>query len=190
LKNGIIILENFRKEGCGVFFSQKTILTEKIKESLASVLPVTGIVLLLLITIVPIDAPILLSFLLGAVMLIFGMGLFTLGADMSMMPMGEYVGSKITKTKKLWMIIIVSFFVGVMITVSEPDLTVLANQISSIPSFTLIIAVAVGVGFMLVIAMLRIIFNVRLKYLLLGFYAVVFIFAFLVPKSFLAISFD
>ena len=183
-------MENCRKEKQGVLFSQKTILAEKIKESLASVLPVTGIVLLLLITIVPIDAPILLSFLLGAVMLIFGMGLFTLGADMSMMPMGEYVGSKITKTKKLWMIIIVSFFVGVMITVSEPDLTVLANQISSIKSFTLIISVAVGVGFMLVIAMLRIIFNVRLKYLLLGFYAIVFGLAIFVPESFLAIAFD
>ena len=183
-------MENCRKESYGVLFSQKTILAEKIKESLASVLPVTGIVLLLLITIVPIDAPILLSFLLGAVMLIFGMGLFTLGADMSMMPMGEYVGSKITKTKKLWMIIIVSFFVGVMITVSEPDLTVLANQISSIKSFTLIISVALGVGFMLVIAMLRIIFNVRLKYLLLGFYAIVFGLAIFVPESFLAIAFD
>ena len=183
-------MENCRKERQGVLFSQKTILAEKIKESLASVLPVTGIVLLLLITIVPIDAPILLSFLLGAVMLIFGMGLFTLGADMAMMTMGEYVGSKITKTKKLWMIIIVSFFVGVMITVSEPDLTVLANQISSIKSFTLIISVAVGVGFMLVIAMLRIIFNVRLKYLLLGFYAIVFGLAIFVPESFLAIAFD
>ncbi|MBE6592506.1 MAG: DUF1538 domain-containing protein, partial [Ruminococcaceae bacterium] len=155
-----------------------------------SVLPVSGIVLLLLITIAPIDAPILLSFIIGAVMLIFGMALFTLGADIAMMPMGEYVGSRITKTKKLWMIILVSFFVGVMITVSEPDLTVLANQISSIPSLVLILAVALGVGAMLVIAMLRIIFNVRLKYLLLGFYAIVFIFAFLVPKSFLAISFD
>ena len=168
----------------------KTILNEKIKESLSSVLPVSGIVLLLLVTIAPIDAPILLSFIIGAVMLIFGMALFTLGADIAMMPMGEYVGSKITKTRKLWMIILVSFFVGVMITVSEPDLTVLANQISSIPAMVLILAVALGVGAMLVIAMLRIIFNVRLKYLLLGFYAVVFIFAFLVPKSFLAISFD
>ena len=99
MKNGIIILENFRREGSGVFFSQKTILTEKIKESLASVLPVTGIVMLLLVTIVPIDAPILLSFLLGAVMLILGMGLFTLGADVAMMPMGEYVGSRVTITK-------------------------------------------------------------------------------------------
>ena len=171
-------------------FSQKTILVEKIKESLASVLPVTGIVLLLLITISPVDAPILLSFLLGAVMLIFGMGLFTLGAEISMMPMGEYVGSKVTKTKKIWIIVLISLFVGIMITISEPDLTVLAGQIQSIPSITLILSVAVGVGAMLVIAMLRIIFKVRLKYLLLGFYAVVFILAAFVPTSFLAISFD
>ena len=171
-------------------FAPKTILNEKIKESLASVLPVSGIVLLLLVTIAPIDAPILLSFLIGAVMLIIGMALFTLGADIAMMPMGEYVGSKMTKSKKLLMIVLVSFLVGVMITVSEPDLTVLANQISSIKSMTLILAVALGVGAMLVIAMLRIIFNVKLKYLLLGFYGIVFILAFLVPGSFMAISFD
>ena len=145
-------------------FSQKTILFEKIKESLSSVLPVTGMVLLLLATIAPIDAPILLSFLIGAVMLIFGMGLFTLGADIAMMPMGEYVGSKITKTRKLWMIILVSFFVGVMRTLSEPDLTVLADQISSIPSMVLILAVALGVGVMLVIAMLRIILNINARF--------------------------
>ena len=171
-------------------FSQKTILVEKIKESLASVLPVSGIVLLLIVTIAPVDAPILLSFLLGAVLLVFGMGLFTLGAEISMMPMGEYVGSKITKTKKLWLIVLISFFVGVMITISEPDLTVLAGQIQSIPSLTLILAVAIGVGAMLVIAMLRIVFKVKLKYLLLGFYAIVFAMAFFVPTSFLAISFD
>ncbi len=171
-------------------FSQKTILVEKIKESLASVLPVTAIVLILLVTIAPIDAPILLSFLAGAVMLIFGMGLFTLGAEMAMMPMGEYVGSKITKSKKLWIIILVSFFVGTMITISEPDLTVLAGQIQSIPNMTLILSVALGVGAMLVVAMLRIIFKIKLKYLLLFFYAIVFILAFFVPDSFMAISFD
>ncbi len=171
-------------------FSQKTILVEKIKESLTSVLPVTCIVLILLVTIAPIEAPILLSFIVGAVLLIFGMGLFTLGAEMSMMPMGEYVGSKMTKSKKIWLIVLVSFFVGVMITISEPDLTVLAGQISSINPWILILSVGVGVGAMLVIAMLRIVFKVKLKYLLLIFYAIVFVLVFFVPKSFLAISFD
>ena len=170
--------------------SGRTILKEKIHESLASVLPVSAIVLILIISIAPVDAPILLSFLIGAVMLIFGMGLFTLGAEAAMMPMGEYVGSRMTKTKKLWLIVLVSLFVGIMITMSEPDLQVLANQISSIPSMTLILSVAIGVGIMLVIAMLRIVFNVRLKYLLLGFYAIVFVLAIFVPDSFLSISFS
>lgn len=171
-------------------FSGKTILKEKINESLLSVLPVCAIVLVLIITIAPVEAPILISFLIGAVMLIFGMALFTLGAETAMMPMGEYVGSKVTKTKKLWLIVLVSLFVGVMITLSEPDLMVLADRISSIEPFTIMISVAAGVGVTLVIAMLRIIFNVKLKYLLVFFYAIVFVLAFFVPKSFLAISFD
>ena len=171
-------------------FFQRTILIEKIKESLSSVLPVTAIVFLLLITVAPVSASILISFIIGTLLLIVGMGLFTLGAELSMMPMGQYVGSKMTKTKKLWLILIVSLFVGVMITISEPDLTVLAEQISSIGNMTLILSVAIGVGIMLVVAMLRIVFKIKLKYLLLFFYAIVFILAFFVPKSFLALSFD
>ena len=171
-------------------FFQKTIFVEKIKESLMSVLPVATIVFLLLITIAPVSASILISFLIGTVLLIVGMGLFTLGADISMMPMGQYVGSKMTKTKKLWLILLISLFVGVMITISEPDLTVLANQISSINSWVLILSVALGVGIMLVVAMLRMVFKIKLKFLLLFFYAMVLVLAFFVPKSFLALSFD
>ena len=169
---------------------QRTILVEKIKESLSSVLPVTAIVFLLLITVAPVDASILISFIIGTLLLIVGMGFFTLGAEISMMPMGQYVGSKMTKTKKLWLILLVSLFVGIMITISEPDLTVLADQISSINKWLLILSVGVGVGIMLVVAMLRIVFKIKLKYLLLFFYGVVLVLAFLVPKSFLALSFD
>lgn len=169
---------------------QRTILVEKIKESLSSVLPVTAIVFLLLITVAPVSASILISFIIGTLLLIVGMGLFTLGAELSMMPMGQYVGSKMTKTKKLWLILLISLFVGVMITISEPDLTVLAEQISTISNMTLIWSVAAGVGIMLVVAMLRIVFKIKLKYLLVFFYAIVFILAFFVPKSFLALSFD
>ena len=171
-------------------FFDKTILKEKIFEALASVLPVTGIVLLLLVTVVPVSAAMLLSFLIGGLMLVLGMGLFSLGADIAMTPMGEYVGSKMTSSRKLWLVILVSFFVGVMITVSEPDLQVLANQISSIPNMVLIVSVGIGVGLFLVVAMLRILFRIRLKYLLLVFYAIVFALAFFVPKDFLAMSFD
>lgn len=170
-------------------FFQKTILVEKIKESLSSVLPVAAIVFLLLVTIAPVSASILIS-ILGTLLLVVGMGFFTLGAQMSMMPMGQYVGSKMTRTKKLWVILLISFFVGVMITISEPDLTVLAEQISSVSNFTLILSVALGVGLMLLVSMLRIVLKIKLKYLLLFFYGVVLILSFFVPSGFLALSFD
>lgn len=169
---------------------ERTILREKISESLSSVLPVTLIVLLLLVTFFPVSSAMLLSFIIGALLLIVGMGLFTLGAETAMTPMGEYVGSKMTKSRNLFLIIFVSLFVGIMITVSEPDLQVLAEQISSIPNLTLIFSVAVGVGIMLVVAMLRVLFKIKLKFLLLVFYAVVFILAAFIPKGFLAVAFD
>lgn len=171
------------------FFS-RTVLREKISEALSSVLPVTGIILLLIASIVPVTPDMMLAFLIGAFLLIVGMGLFTLGAEISMTPMGEYVGAKMTASRKLWLILSVSFFVGVMITISEPDLQVLAEQVSSIPNLTLILSVALGVGLMLMVAMLRTIFRIRLKYLLLIFYAAVFVLAFFVPRAFLAVSFD
>ncbi|MBQ8398200.1 MAG: DUF1538 domain-containing protein [Clostridia bacterium] len=168
----------------------RTILKDKIRESLASVLPVTGIVLLLCFTVAPIPTDAMLAFLFGAVMLIFGMGLFTLGADTAMTPIGEYVGSSITRSKRLWFIVGVALFVGIMITVSEPDLQVLAEQVPTIPNMTLILAVGIGVGVFLVIAMLRILFRVKLSYLLIGFYLVCFGLAAFVPADFLAVSFD
>jgi len=168
----------------------RTILSEKIKESLTSVLPVTGIVLLLFVTLTPVSPDMLVTFLLGAVLLIVGMGLFTLGAESAMTPIGEYVGSRLTKSRNLLLIILISFFVGVMITVSEPDLQVLANQISSVNNMVLIVSVGVGVGLFLVVAMLRILFRVRLKYILLVFYLAVFVLAFFVPSNFLSVAFD
>lgn len=173
-------------------FFKNTNLSEKISEALSSVLPVTGVVLLMLITLVPVGAEMLVAFLVGAVMLVVGMGLFNLGAETAMTPMGEYVGSKMAASRKVWVVILVSFFVGLMITISEPDLQVLANQITSIqPNLVLTIAVGVGVGLFLVVAMLRILFRIKLKYILLLCYAAVFIMAiFFIPKNFLAVSFD
>ena len=168
----------------------KTVLSEKIRESLSSVLPVTAIVLILLATFIPVPSAMLLAFLVGAVMIIIGMALFTLGAETSMTPMGEYMGSGMTKSKNLALVIFVSFFVGILITVSEPDLQVLANQISSIPNLLLILSVGVGVGLFRVVSMLRILFGIKLKYLLIFFYVLVFVLAFFVPKSFLALAFD
>ena len=169
---------------------RKTNLGPKISESLASVLPVTAIVLVLMATILPVDAEMMLAFLIGAVFLIVGMGLFTLGAETAMTPMGEYVGLKMTKSKNLFIVIFVSLFVGAMITASEPDLIVLAGQVFAQRPAVLIWSVALGVGILLVVAMLRIIFSIRLRYLLLVLYGIVFVLAAFVPPSFLPLSFD
>ncbi|MGN0298739.1 MAG: DUF1538 domain-containing protein [Lachnospiraceae bacterium] len=168
----------------------KLILHEKVQEALRSVLPVALIVLALCFTMIPIPTGMLLSFLMGTVLLIVGMGLFTLGADTAMTPMGEYVGVQVTRSKKLWNIIGIAFFVGFLITISEPDLQVLADQVPSIPNMVLILSVAGGVGFFLVVSMLRILFCIPLHGLLLFFYALVFILAIFVPSDFLAVSFD
>jgi len=147
-------------------------------------------VLLLCFTVAPIPNNMLVSFLMGAVLLIVGMAFFTLGADTAMTPIGTKVGSCITKSRKVWMIVFVSFLLGVIITISEPDLQVLANQVPNIPNAALIGTVALGVGIFLVIAMLRILFGISLNILLIGFYIVVFLMAMFVPKNFWAVAFD
>ena len=165
-------------------------LLHKFEEALTAVLPIVGIVLLLSFTIAPVTPSILLSFLLGALLVMIGMMFFTLGAELSMTPMGEKVGAKMTQSKKVWLIVTLSFILGVIITISEPDLQVLASQVPSIPNRTLIFAVAAGVGLFLVVALLRMLFGIPLPTLLVGFYLVVFALAFFVPADFRAVAFD
>lgn len=168
----------------------KSILRSKLKESFTSVLPITVIVFILCFYVISVPTDILMAFVVGALMLVLGMGLFTLGTDLSMTPVGEYVGSQVTKSRKLWFIIVVSLLVGTIITISEPDLQVLAEQVPNIPNSVIVGAVAIGVGIFLVLAMLRIIFALKLKYMLVFFYIVVFALAFFVPKEFLSVAFD
>lgn len=172
----------------------KTILLEKLKEklreALTAVLPIIVIVLVLCFSVAPISPSILLCFLIGAVLLILGMMFFTLGAEVAMTPMGEKVGTCMTKSKKLSVIVLLSFLLGFIITVSEPDLQVLAGQVPSIPNGILISAVAGGVGFFLVIALLRMLFRIPLPPLLVFFYIVVFLLAPFVPDDFLSVAFD
>lgn len=163
---------------------------EKFIETLKAVLPILGIVFVLCFTIAPIPPSILLVFLVGAVMLIAGMLLFNVGVEMSMTPMGERVGTIMTKTRKLPLIILTSFIMGFIITISEPDLQVLAQQVPSIPNMALILAVAAGVGVFLVIALLRMLFGIALSHLLVVFYLIVFGMTLFVPKDFLSIAFD
>ena len=165
-------------------------LREKRNEALKAVLPIVALVLLLSFTIAPISSSILLCFLMGALLVIAGMMFFTLGAELAMTPMGERVGSSLTKCRKLPILAALTFILGFIITISEPDLQVLAQQVPSVPNMTLIVFVACGVGIFLVAALFRMLFSISLPRMLLFFYVIVFVLAFFVPDSFLAVAFD
>ena len=170
--------------------SKRKQLTEKFREAVASVLPITLIVTIVCFSFVPVTTDLMLSFLIGSVLLIVGMALFTLGSEVSMTQIGTHMGAKLTKSRKLWLILLVSFLLGVAITVAEPDLQVLAANVPNIDTTVLIITVSVGVGIFLLLSMLRILLVIPLRWMLLGFYALIFILAALVDRDFLAVAFD
>ncbi len=163
---------------------------EKFSETIKAVFPILAIVLVLCFTITPIPPSILVTFLIGAVLLILGMLLFNVGVESSMTPIGERVGSIMTRSKNVLIMILISFVMGMVITISEPDLQVLAQQVPSIPNMTLILAVAIGVGAFLVLSILRMLFGIPLSYILLVFYGIIFLLTLFVPADFLAIAFD
>ena len=123
-------------------------------------------------------------------MIIIGMGLFTLGAETSMTVIGNRIGSALTKSKKLWLILLISFVLGVAVTISEPDLQVLAQTVPHIDSMVLIVTVGIGVGFFLMVCMLRIFLGIKLRWLLLFFYLLVFLLAAFSDADYLSIAFD
>lgn len=153
-------------------------------------MPIIGIVLLLCFGVAPISPSILLCFLMGAVFLLVGMMFFTLGAEVAMTPMGERVGTCMTKSKKLWLVLGLAFLLGFIITISEPDLQVLAQQVPAVPNMVLILSVACGVGVFLLVAFLRMLFGIPLPPLLMFFYTGIFVLAFFVPADFLSVAFD
>ena len=172
------------------------ILLSKLKESMSSVLPVALIVVILYLTPLVRLTPLELSvFLICTVFLILGIGLFNLGADLAMTPMGEHVGAGLTKTRNLKLLLIIGFVMGLLITVAEPDLSVLASQVSDMVEPTvLIFIVGFGVGLFLLIAVLKIVFRKNLSALLLFFYMAMFgLTAFLLlgnRTDFLAVAYD
>jgi hypothetical protein len=166
------------------------ILKEKIKEAFTSVLPITAIVLITSVFLSPMPAGTILMFLIGSALLIIGMGFFTLGADMAMMPMGEGIGIHLTRSSRIILIILVGLVMGVIITIAEPDLQVLARQVPSIPGSRLILTVASGVGIFLVLAVLRPLLKIRLSVLLVIFYIIIFVAAYFAPNTFIPVAFD
>lgn len=168
----------------------KSVIVEKLKEAMASVLPITVIVALLCFALIPMDSGLMLSFLVGAGLLVLGMGFFTLGAEMSMSRIGNLIGASMTKSRRLWLIVLLSLALGAAVTVAEPDLQVLATYVPGIDKGALVAAVSLGVGAFLALCMLRILFSVSLRLLLIVFYALVFLLACFTQPGLLSIAFD
>ena len=168
----------------------RTRLIDKFQESCKAVLPISLTVLLLCFSIVAMPTDLTLAFIVGSAMLIVGLALFNYGADASMTLMGKYVGAKLTKSQKLWLILFVSFILGIIVTMAEPDLNVLADNVPHINSTVLVVTVSVGVGIFLMTCMLRIFMGTKLRWLLLGSYLIVFILAAFVDRNYVSVAFD
>ena len=170
----------------------------KIVEALVSALPITAIVYIMaLLPFFEFDmsAAELITFTVGAVLLIVGIGLFNMGADLAMTPMGTHVGSGLSRQKKLTLLLAVCFVLGMLITIAEPDLQVLANQVSAVMNGTLLIyTVGVGVGAFLLIAILKIVFRKSLSHILMLFYMLLFALSLVLMsagnESLLPVAFD
>lgn len=165
-------------------------LIDKMNEAFSSVVPIVGIVAVLCFSLIPITNDGMLSFLVGALMLIAGLGLFNYGAESSMTAIGNYIGAKLTRSRKLTLILGVSFLIGVIITVAEPDLTVLSGNVPHINTVVLILTVALGVGLFLTLSMLRILFAIPLRILLLASYALIFVLVLFSDPDYLSVAFD
>jgi len=160
-------------------------LGSKIWEALLSALPITLIVYLMaLLPWFHFTKTELITFSISAVLLVLGIGLFNMGADLAMTPMGTHVGAGLSQQKKLWLLLSVCFVLGMLITVAEPDLQVLANQVKAVMNGTLLIyTVGIGVGLFLLIAILRIVFHRRLSNILMLFYMLLFALALLLAVN-------
>ena len=160
-------------------------LWSKIKEALISALPITAIVYIMSFTpLFNFSTIELITFSVGAVLLVLGIGFFNMGADLAMTPMGTHVGAGLSKQRKLGLLLAVCFVLGMLITIAEPDLQVLATQVSAVMNGTLLIyAVGVGVGSFLLVAILRIVFKKSLSHILMLFYMLLFALALLLAVN-------
>ena len=167
-----------------------TVIREKLYEAVTSVIPIALIVALLCFTIAPMQTDLMLSFIIGTAMLIAGLGLFSYGSELSVTRMGSLIGARLTKSRNILLVLVLSFVLGIIVTVAEPDLQVLAVNVPHIDTFVLIATVSVGVGFFLMMSMLRILLGIQLRWLLILFYGVIFVLAALSDPRYLSVAFD
>jgi len=169
-------------------------IVQKFKETAFSVLPVMVIVFVLGVTAAPLGINLMLRFLLGGLLLIAGLTVFLIGVDIGILPLGEMCGSELTKKRNLPLLLVSAFFMGFLVTAAEPDIQVLADQVRSVFSLVnkrlLVMMISAGVGLFITLGLLRTVLHFSLKIILALSYIVVFILAFIGPRSFVGIGFD
>lgn len=169
-------------------------MAQKFKETLTSVLPIVAIVLVLGMTVAPLGKLVIIRFVAGAVLLIFGLTIFLMGVDIGILPTGQRCGAALTSKRSLPLLLSVAFVIGFMVTIAEPDVQVLANQIKgvsqSVSKWTLILMIAVGVGFFVMLGLLRTIVSFSLRWVLIFSYLILFALAFICPSEFQGVAFD
>ena len=168
---------------------------ENLVEVLQAVLPITSVVVVLQFSIAPMPLLMFIRFLLGALMVMLGLLLFLQGVKIGLLPMGEMIGAELPKRGSLSFVLLLAFVLGFIVTVAEPDVRVLARQIDlvsegHISRYILILAVALGVGMFVCMAVLRIILNIPIAYLLAAGYLFVLVLSFFTPPVFVPIAFD
>ncbi len=170
-------------------------LSDKLKEVVFSVLPITIIVFILHLTVTPLAAPVLIRFVLGAIVVVFGLALFLIGVDIGITPLGTLTGSSVAKTNKLLIVILSGLILGFFISIAEPGLMVLASQIDlvtagEISSRSILVVVSIGMAVLVAVGLVRILYNIQLYKMLTVFYGLTFAMAIFASPEFLAIAFD
>lgn len=171
------------------------LLTEKLKDVLSSVLPITIIVLVLNFTLTPFETPLLMRFIIGALLIILGLVIFLVGVDIGITPLGTLMGSMLTKTNKIWIVVIAGIILGFLISIAEPGLLILANQVEfvtsgQISSTSILVIVSIGLAIMLSLGLIRTVYNIPLYKVLTILYFITFILALFTSTEFLSIAFD
>lgn len=169
--------------------------SEKFREVIISVLPISILVVILKLTFIRLEPSLFIRFIIGVVFIILGLTTFLVGVDKSITPFGNQMGGVIIRKNKLWIVAIAGILLGFFISIAEPDLHILANQVAAVTNeivgkWNLVIIVSIGIALLVAIGMVRILFNYPLYKLLTILYGVIFVLSLFTSQEFLAISFD
>jgi hypothetical protein len=163
-------------------------------ELIQSISPIVVLGIAILLVLFDEPAYLVAQFLIGVLLVGLGLGLFLIGAKVGLLPLGETIGSELPQ-RGAFLLLFFTLFLGIAVTVAEPDVRVLAHQVDyvsngDISKNLLIVFVGVGVGITLTIAAARVMLGIPMSFLLISGYVAIFALSIFVPPHFVPISFD